>query len=96
MVKRGLTRGKRFCHGKRPGTDSLKGREGLGRAGWGKEVSGRGQKNRTGKGQQAQTSAKQLLLPLTELLQVLMHYMSFLLKSIAHLSANLHNIIYLP
>lgn len=62
MVKRGLTRGKRFCHGKRPGTDSLKGREGLGRAGWGEEVSGRGQKNRTGKGQQAQTSAKQLLL----------------------------------
>lgn len=34
--------------------------------------------------------------PLTELLQVLMQYMSFLIKSIAHLSANLHNIMYVP
>lgn len=63
-MKGGLTRGRRFCHRKRPGTDSLKGREGLGRAGWGEEVSGRRQKNGTGKGQQAQTSAKLLLLTL--------------------------------
>lgn len=35
MVKRGLTRRRRFIHRKRAGTDSLKGREGLGRVGWG-------------------------------------------------------------
>lgn len=56
-VKRGLARGRRCIHRKRAGTDSLQGREGLGRAGWGEEVSGRGQWNGTGKGQQAQPSA---------------------------------------
>lgn len=57
MTKLNLTRGRRFIHRKRAGTDSLKGREGLGRLGWGEEVSGRGQKNGTRKGQQAQSSA---------------------------------------
>lgn len=34
MVKRGLASQRRFIHRKRAGTDSLKGREGLGRVGW--------------------------------------------------------------
>ena len=33
-MKRDLTTGRRFIHRKRAGTDSLKGREGLGRVGW--------------------------------------------------------------
>lgn len=57
MVKRGLTRRRRFIHRKRAGTDSLKGREGLGRVGWGGGGVRKGQKNGTGKGQQAQSSA---------------------------------------
>lgn len=39
------------------GNDSLKGREGLGRIGWGGGGIRRGQKNGTGKGQHAQPSA---------------------------------------
>lgn len=95
-MKRVLTRGRRFCHRKGPGTDSLKGREGLGRAGWGRRCQEGDRRMGQGRVSKLRPQQSGCCLPLTELLQVLMHYMSFLFKSIVHLSANLRNVMYVP
>lgn len=87
-----LTRDRGFIHRKRGGTDSLKGRERLGRVGWGGERHQDGGR-RMGQGRVSRLSLQKVphLCPLTELLQVVMHYIYFPINSIAHLTAYLYS-----
>lgn len=94
VAKRGLTRAKRLIHRKRGGTDSLKGRERRGRLGRGRRCQ-EGDR-RIGQGSVSRLSPQQAasLCPSIKLLQRVMQYTYFPLKSIAHLTADLYNVTF--